>query len=182
MALPPQITDAAVTRKVASWAPAVGLYFGYCQISDVQDLFLNLAEMPSSADDPNIVAKAITSSACELQGHLDTVYVMPYAGTDLRISARLCEINAKWAAARVFELIAAQEPAHNQMATEWTQYAHAAMMAVLTGAERWDSPFGDATSRAELPVYTTGQLARWSPQGAVFDDVGQPFFTRDKTR
>ncbi|HET8908101.1 MAG TPA: hypothetical protein VFN11_14175, partial [Ktedonobacterales bacterium] len=99
MALPPAITLNGV-QLTYSFAVA-NTYYGYCTVADVRFELPNNSQYQNLTD--SIVAQEITIAADEAQKMLDTVYVMPYTGTDSGIKLTLVEINAKLAASNIIE-------------------------------------------------------------------------------
>jgi hypothetical protein len=185
MSLPPAITDNTVTA-MPSWVSTPNTYYGYCTIADVLNLFTDAGTM-QTVTDHNLIARAITESACELYGHLDTAFIMTnYVPVDLRTKARLNSINARWAASLVCKLVfGSQDPNRSRLAEEWMTEAHLATLSLLHGEERIDNsdqtnPYGDATARpGVLPVPAKSQLARNAPDSSttpIFSTTDRPRF------
>jgi|SRR5690242_1993840 len=189
MSLPPAITytpGGGPNLVMPSWVTATNTYYGYCTIQDVLNLLTDSGNM-QTVTDVNLIARAITESACELYGHLDTAFVMTnYTPADLRTKARLNTINTRWAASLVFTLaFGAQDPNKSMLAERWMTEAHLATLSLLHGEERIDNadetnPYGDATARpGVLPVPAKSQLARNAPDSStspIFSTAQRPRF------
>jgi hypothetical protein len=181
-ALPPAIVDAGVTQKPYSWITATNTYYGYCTIADVQQEFMDVANMPSSANSKNFVAQMITDTAIELQNALELAYVMPYTGTNLAILGTLNKINRKLAAAEaIMRVFGANEPDATTWGQEQRDYAESCLVGILDGEEQWAAPFGDAQPQPEHAVYPRSALNVYSP--STLDQNGQePIFSIGQTR
>lgn len=181
-ALPPLISDSTVTIKPYSWVPAIHEYYGYCTILDVQQEFLDVGNMPSSAENPNFLAQVITDTAIEMQNALELAYVMPYTGSNLAILGTLNKINRKLAVA---DAIARVFGANQPDATTWGEaqraYAESCIVGILDGEEQWSTPFGDAVAQPEKAAYPRAALNVYSP--STSDTDGQnPIFMIGQTR
>src|SRR5215472_12085342 len=162
--LPPLIHDNNVTSVPYSWVPAVHTYYGYATISDVQNEFLDLGNMPISANNSNFLAQVIIDTAIEMQNALEEVYVMPYAGTNLAITATLNEINRKLAAAACYERVfGANEPDASTLGTDLRAYAESRLLGIINGEEQWGAPFGDAVVQGEKVIYPHSSIAQVYP-------------------
>lgn len=181
-ALPPAIVDAGVTQKPYSWITATNTYYGYCTILDVQQEFLDVGNMPASANNKNFLAQMITDTAIELQNALEIAYVMPYIGTNLGIIGTLNKINRKLAAAETMcRVFGANEPDMTTWGQDLRDYAEACILGILDGEEMWDKPFGDAVAQAEKPVYPRASLNVFSPSQSDLNGQ-QPIFSIGQTR
>lgn len=181
-ALPPLIADNNVTIKPFSWVPAIHQYYGYCTILDVQQEFLDVGNMPTSANSPNFLAQCITDTAIELQNALELVYVMPYTGTNLGITGTLNKINRKLAAAMAIERVfGANQPDATTWGQEQRDYAESCIVGIIDGEEQWSAPFGDAVSQPERAAYPRSALSVYSPSMSD-QDGGVPIFRIGQTR
>ena len=186
--LPPTITDSNVT-KTPTWLQTAlggtGKYVGWCAVADVQELFENVLNMPSSANDANQVAQCIVEASLELCALIGNFYVMPYAGTDSYILGRLSEWNAKLAAANLMLRVVGANGGEQQSAWGLAQraFVEANILSLMQGEERWDATGGhDATVRPETPAYTKVPLALVTPS-PFSDDPYQaiPVFSMSRT-
>lgn len=181
-ALPPLINDTNVTSKPYSWVPGNHQYYGYCTISDVQNEFLDLGNMPISANNSNFLAQVIIDTAIEMQNSLEEAYVMPYTGTNLAITATLNEINRKLAAAACYErTFGANEPDASTIGIDLRAYAESRLLGIINGEEQWSTPFGDAVAQPEHAVYPRSSLALYSPGPSDWHGH-EPIFSISRTR
>lgn len=169
MALPPAITLNGVTLTY-SWA-AANTYYGYCTVADVRFEFTNQTQYTTLTD--SVIAQEITIAADELQKMLDTVYQMPYTGSDNGIKLTLGEINAKLAAANIMErYFQGAAPNASSWAAERRSYAELRILSVLKGEEQWAAPFGDAVPRSDKAIYPKSAVIVGYP-----DNATSPIFT-----
>lgn len=178
MALPPTITDATVTLTFG----AAGQYYGYCTIADVT------YEFPDSADltllTHSTIAQEISAAGQELQDQLNLVYVMPYTGSDTGILQTLRQINAKIATANLLDrMFRGSENALSETAAAQRSWAELIILDVLHGNIQWGTPFGDATPRAEQPLYPMSAGATVMPDPNDSDPyTANPVFTMSRAR
>ena len=146
---PPTITDGSVTLTFGS----AGIYYGYCTVADVAFEFPNKGSFSTLTN--STIAQEITYAAQELQQQLDTVYVMPYVGTNGGILLTLRDMNAKMATANLIDrYFQGMEPDMSPAAAERRSYAELKVVDVIHGLERWGPEVGgDAIARAMNPVY-----------------------------
>jgi hypothetical protein len=110
------------------------------------------------------LGQVITYAAQEMQEQLDTVYQMPYAGTDAGVQLYLRRINAKLAFAMTVErFFTGQEPDIAPEAAAARSEAELRIVDILHGNVRWDFPFADAVPRGMMPVYQLLAGATVSP-------------------
>lgn len=177
--LPPLITDASVTLSFSftygSTPYASGAYYGYATIADVKYEDPNVTAKPGMTN--SVIAQEIAYAAVQLDELIHYVYVMPYAGSDHRILQRLRELNAKLAAANLWDRALQQaEPTLSPAAARLRQYVHEVVGDLVSGAIRWDTPFGDATAQARVPVYDLSTQASITPDPNAADDSANPIF------
>ena len=176
MGLPPAKTQAGITMP--SWVTAANTYYGYCTIADVQLLFQDQANMPSSANNSSVVAQCITEASLELHKSLELAYVMPYVGADLTISGTLNELNAKLAAANIYDRIyGANEPDMSTVGALLRSYVETRVLGILDGEENWAPPIGDAVPNGDKPQYPHASIAQGVPSGASPLAPMEPIFT-----
>lgn len=178
MALPPTITDASVTL---TWG-AAGQYYGYCTVADVAYEFptsANLTQLTHST-----IAQEISAAGQEMQDQLNLAYVMPYTGVDAGILQTLRQINAKLATANLLDRqFQGSENALSATAAEQRAWAELILLDVLHGVIQWGPPFGDATPRAEQPLYPTSAGATVMPDPNDSNAyTANPVFTMSRVR
>lgn len=176
--LPPTITDATVTLTYAGVQPGVsaGQYFGYCTVADVKFYFPNLTAYTTLTS--SIVGQMVTEAALELQNLIDPIYQMPYTGANGPILLTLRNLNARLATSMLIErYFTGAEPDLSPWAKEYRDYVELLVADLENGKTRWDTPFGDATPRAMMPVYDIASLATIYPNPSVADvSAQQPIF------
>ncbi len=175
----PTITDASVALTFGG----AGVYYGYCTIADVLFEFPNSAAFTTLSH--SAVAQEITYAANEMQQRLDTVYVMPYTGTDAGILQTLREINAKLATANLIDrYFQGAEPDMSPAAVERRSYAELRILDVVNGIDRWGPEVGsDAVPRGMLPVYQMSTGATIFPDPNSLDPYqANPVFSMGLTR
>lgn len=182
-ALPPTITDATVTLTYAGVMPGVsaGQYFGYCTIADVRYYFPNLSSFASLAvgnSGNSLIAQMVTEAALELQNMIDPIYQMPYSGTNGPILLTLRQLNARLATSMLIDrYFTGSEPDLSPWSKDYRSYVELLVLDLQNGKTRWDTPFGDATPRAMMPVYDLSSLATIYPNPSVADVSSQaPIF------
>lgn len=186
--LPPLISDASVTLSFSfTWPDASGTtyaqhaYYGYCTVADAQFEFANVKGMPTLTS--SVIAQEICYSAQELQEALDYSYEMPYGGSDQNILAKLRELNAKAAAARIVNrYFTGSSPNKSTHGDELQAWVAEQLMAIETGLVRWDTPYGDALPRAALPVPNRRAIFSWSPSATSGTETAEPIFTMGRWR
>lgn len=171
--LPPTIADGSVTLTF----PPSGVYYGYCTIADTKYEFPNLTDTYTTLDNSSI-AQEITYAAQEMQDLLDYAYVMPYTGSNTGILLTLRNMNAKLAAANCIDrYFTASVPNKSEKAAELRSWAELMLHDIIHGVTRWEKPFGDATSRGQLPVYQTSSGASITPSPRANDGSEKPIFS-----
>lgn len=179
--LPPLIVDNSVTLTYSftygTTTYASGAYYGYCTIADVK--YEDPSVAVKSGMTNNVIAQEIAYAAVQLDEFIHYVYVMPYAGNDHRILQRLRELNAKLAAANLWDrfLNQAEPTAGSPASVRLRQYVHEVVGDIVSGAIRWDAPFGDATPQARTPVYDVSTQVSVTPDPNAGDDSADPIFT-----
>ncbi len=177
--LPPTITDATVILTFG----AGGVYYGYCEIVDVLFEFPNKAAYVTLTN--SVVAQEITYAAQELQQRIDTVYVMPYLGSDAGITLTLREINAKLATANLIDrYFQGAEPDMSPAAAERRSYAELRILDIVNGIDRWGPEVGsDAQPRGMLPQYQISAGATILPDPNSMDPRdAKPVFSMGLSR
>ena len=166
MALPPAITDNAVTLPAnpGGFNPPNHTYYGYCVVAQAQqeipgDLLATMTNTNQTA-----WAQVVTYAAIEVQNQLARFYVMPYTGTDQGILLALSEMNAKMAAAEAINrYYRGAEPQASAMAAALRGYVEALVTDLEDGRIRWQFPFGDAVPNPEMTVYPLAAGATIQP-------------------
>lgn len=178
MALPPTIADASVTL---TWG-AAGQYYGYCTVADVKYEFPTAAGMTQLTN--STIAQEISAAGQELQDQLNLVYSMPYTGADTGITQTLRQINAKLAVANLLDRqFQGSENALSAVAAEHRSWAELIILDLVHGVIQWGPPFGDATPRAEQPLYPTAAGATVMPSPSDSDPyTAAPVFTMSRAR
>lgn len=177
-ALPPTITDATITLPFATYIPGVtaGHYYGYCKIDFVRTLYPAISEQSQLTNDATgntRIATEIFGAAVEIQDELDHYYAMPYSGTSDVILSTLMEMNAKLAVARLLDrMYVGQEGGRSEIAGHYRQHVTDLYFSIRNGSIRWDTPWGDATARAQLPVYDLSTASTISPNPNDLSDPG----------
>ena len=168
MGLPPALTQAGISMP--SWITASNTYYGYCSIADVQLLDLQLAGDTSSFGNNSVVAQCITEASIEMHKSLELVYQMPYVGADLTIKATLSELNAKLAAANIYDRIyGANEPDMSTAAANLRAYVEQRLLGIIDGEENWAAPIGDAMPNGDRPAFPHSAVASVQPTGTTGD-------------
>lgn len=176
-ALPPIITDAAVTL---TWG-AAGQYYGYCEIGDVEYEFAEADFITTLT--ASVRGQEITNAAMELQETLDYVYVMPYAGTNQGILLTLRQMNAKLATANIMErYFTTSSPNASAAALERRNWVAGLLHGLVNGHIRWDDPFGDAVAQGQLSVYQTSSGASITPSPDSGQPSAKPIFSIGRSR
>lgn len=178
MALPPSISDASVNLTFG----AAGVYYGYCTIADVAYEFPNKASYTTLTN--SAIAQEIVYAAMEMQVQLDRVYQMPYTGSDGGILLRLRSINVKLATAGLVDrYFQGSEPDMSPAGAERRSWAETNIMDVVNGVEHWETPFGDAIPRVQLPTYNQAAGAQITPTPYDLDpNNANPIFSIGTTR
>lgn len=178
--LPPLITDGTVTLSFSftygSTLYATGAYYGYCTIADVKYEDPNIGNRPTWTN--SVIGQAIAYGAVELDELIHYAYVMPYGGSDHRILERLRELNAKLALANLYDRsLVGSEPESSPVAARLRTFVHQIVADLLSGAIRWDAPFGDATPQARVPVYDPSTVSSITPDPYADDSSADPIFS-----
>lgn len=176
MALPPVINDASVTLTFGS----AGVYYGYCTLDDLAFEFTNTEAYTTL--DASAKAQCITQAAQELQDQLNHVYEMPYVGSDEGILLTLRDVNAKLAAANVIDrYFLGSVPNKSEHAAQMRSWAELILHDILHGVIHWETPFGDAVARGQLPLYQQSSGASITPSPSASDGSETPIFSMGRS-
>lgn len=178
--LPPLITDGSVTLSYSFTygvtTYATGAYYGYCAIADVKFEDPNIGNRATWTN--SVIAQEIAYASVELDELIHYAYVMPYGGSDHRILQRLREMNAKLALANLYDRsLVSNEPDTSPVAARLRTFVHQIVADILSGAIRWDTPFGDATPQSMVPVYDPSVVASITPSPYAGDSSSEPIFS-----
>lgn len=191
--LPPTVVDATVTLTYSftdngGTTYATGAYFGYCTVADVRfespmlDATSGYSTLQSSVAAPNgnsAIAQLIAYTALnDLHHMLNPYYQMPYSGTDQGILQTLRMLNAKLAAARVFDrLLRGVEPGPDpNVAMALRAEAELIVHDIMSGAIDW-SDVTDIVVRARKPALHGGADATSTPATTASDGSQVPIFS-----
>lgn len=178
--LAPLITDGTVTLSYSftfgNTTYATGAYYGYCTIADTKFEDPNISQRTTWTN--SVIAQEIAYASVELDELVHYAYVMPYGGSDHRILQRLREMNAKLALANLYDRsLVSNEPDTSPVAARLRTFVHQIVADILSGAIRWDTPFGDATPQSMVPVYDPSVVTTVTPSPYAGDSSADPIFS-----